>query len=53
MKAGILDANVVLRFLLQDNPRQGTAATALFKRAERNEVELQFPLIGISIDLGM
>lgn len=43
MKAGILDANVLLRFLLQDNPKQSAAATALFKKAEQGEVELQLP----------
>lgn len=40
MKAGILDANVILRFLIQDNREQGAAATALFKRAEQDEIEI-------------
>ncbi len=40
MKAGILDANVILRFLMQDNPKHGAAATALFKKAEQDEVEV-------------
>ena len=36
----LLDANVLVRFLVQDDPRQGAAATALFEKAERREVVL-------------
>lgn len=40
MKAGVLDANVLLRFFLQDNPKQSAAAIALLKKADADEVEL-------------
>ncbi len=40
MKAGVLDANVLLRFLIQDHPMHGAAATALFQKAEKDEVDL-------------
>jgi predicted nucleic acid-binding protein len=40
MKELLLDANVLVRFLVQDDPRQGAAATALFEKAERHEVVL-------------
>ena len=43
MKAGVLDANVVLRFFLQDNPRQSAATVALFTKAERGDVALFLP----------
>ena len=43
MKAGVLDANVVLRFFLQDNPRQSAATVALFTKAEQGDVELFLP----------
>jgi predicted nucleic-acid-binding protein len=36
----LLDANVLVRFLVQDDPRQSAAATALFKKAERREMVL-------------
>ena len=40
MKELLLDANVLVRFLVQDEPRQSAAATALFEKAERHEVVL-------------
>jgi predicted nucleic-acid-binding protein len=40
MKELLLDANVLVRFLVQDDPKQSTAATALFEKAERHEVVL-------------
>ena len=40
METYLLDTNVVLRFLLRDEPRMATAAEALFARAERGEVKL-------------
>lgn len=43
MKAGVLDANVLLRFFLQDDPKQSPAATALFKEAEEEDHELFLP----------
>jgi predicted nucleic acid-binding protein len=36
----LLDANVLVRFLVQDDPNQSAAATALFEQAERQEVAL-------------
>jgi predicted nucleic acid-binding protein len=46
MKDLLLDANVLVRFFVQDNPRQGAAATALFEQAERGEVTLHLePLV--------
>jgi predicted nucleic-acid-binding protein len=36
----LLDANVLVRFLAQDHPKQGPAATLLFEKAERREVAL-------------
>src|SRR5579872_484988 len=40
MKEFLLDANVLLRFLVQDDPKQSPAATALLKKAENHEVLL-------------
>jgi predicted nucleic-acid-binding protein len=40
MKELLLDANVLVRFLVQDEAKQGAAATALFEQAERREVVL-------------
>ena len=36
----LLDANVLVRFLVQDDPRQSAAATALLEKAEHREVVL-------------
>ena len=36
----LLDANALVRFLVQDDPRQSAAATALLEKAERREVVL-------------
>jgi predicted nucleic-acid-binding protein len=40
VKEYLLDANVLVRFLVQDDPKQSAAATALFEKAERREVVL-------------
>jgi predicted nucleic acid-binding protein len=40
MKELLLDANVLVRFLVQDDPKQSAAATALFEKSERREVAL-------------
>jgi predicted nucleic-acid-binding protein len=40
MKELLLDADVLVRFLVQDEPRQSAAATALFEKAERHEAIL-------------
>ena len=40
MKNFLLDANVLVRFLVQDDPKQSAAATALFEKSERREVVL-------------
>lgn len=39
--AYLVDANVVLRMLRDDNPKQSPQATALFKRAEAGEFILE------------
>jgi predicted nucleic acid-binding protein len=40
MKKLLLDANVLVRFLVQDDPKQSAAATALLEKSERREVVL-------------
>jgi predicted nucleic-acid-binding protein len=40
MKAGVLDANVLLRFFLQDDAKQSPAATAFFNKAEAQDINL-------------
>jgi predicted nucleic-acid-binding protein len=40
MRELLLDANVLVRFLVQDDPKQSAAATALFEKAERHEAVL-------------
>jgi predicted nucleic-acid-binding protein len=40
VKELLLDANVLVRFLVQDDPKQSPAAMALFEKAERREVVL-------------
>ena len=40
MKEFLLDAHVLVRILVQDDPKQSAAATALFEKAERHEVLL-------------
>jgi predicted nucleic-acid-binding protein len=40
MKEFLLDANVLMRFLVQDDPKESAAATVLFEKAERREVLL-------------
>ena len=40
MKELLLDANVLVRFLVQDDPKQSPATTALFEKAERREITL-------------
>jgi predicted nucleic acid-binding protein len=46
VKEYLLDANVLIRFLVQDDPKQSAAATALFAKAERREILLHLdPLV--------
>lgn len=40
MKTAYLDANIILRFLLDDHPQMSEAARHLFHAAERQEVRL-------------
>lgn len=40
MRAGILDANVILRFFLNDHREHAAAARALFAKAEIEELDL-------------
>jgi predicted nucleic acid-binding protein len=48
MKELLLDANVLVRFLVQDDPKQGVAATALFEKAERREVLLHLDGLAVA-----
>jgi predicted nucleic-acid-binding protein len=48
MKELLLDANVLVRFLVQDDPRQSPAATALFEKAERREVLLHLDALVVA-----
>jgi predicted nucleic acid-binding protein len=48
MKELLLDANVLVRFLVQDNAKQSAAATALFEKAERREVVLHLEALMIA-----
>jgi predicted nucleic acid-binding protein len=47
MKELLLDANVLVRFLVQDDPKQSKASTALFERAERGEVRLHLDSLAV------
>ncbi len=44
MKRLILDANVLVRFLVQDDPKQAAAAAKLMKDAEDGVYELKLDL---------
>lgn len=48
MNEYLVDANVLVRFLVQDDPRQGAAATALFEKAERREVVLHLDGLAVA-----
>ena len=48
MKELLLDANVLVRFLVQDDSRQSPAATALFEKAERREVLLHLDALVVA-----
>ena len=48
MKEYLLDANVLVRFLVQDDPKQSAAATALFEKAERREVALHLDALVVA-----
>src|SRR6187402_3063124 len=48
MKPYLLDTNVVLRFLLADDPKQSPQAKALFERAEAGKVVLRISHIGVA-----
>lgn len=48
MKEYLLDANVLVRFLVQDDPKQSAAATALFEKAERRELRLHLDGLAIA-----
>jgi predicted nucleic acid-binding protein len=44
----LLDANVLVRFLVQDDAKQGAAAMALFEKAECREVVLHLEALTIA-----
>lgn len=48
MKELLLDANVLVRFLVQDDPKQSAAATALFEKAERGEALLHLDALAVA-----
>jgi len=48
MKEFLLDANVLIRFLVHDDPKQSPAATALFESAERHEIRLHLDSLAVS-----
>jgi predicted nucleic acid-binding protein len=48
MKEFLLDANVLVRFLVQDDPKQGAAAGALFEKAERREIVLHLDGLAVA-----
>jgi predicted nucleic-acid-binding protein len=48
MKAFILDANVVLRFLLADDPQQSPKTKALFALAEAGGVQLRLSHVAVA-----
>jgi predicted nucleic acid-binding protein len=48
MKEYLLDANVLVRFLVQDDLRQGAAATVLFEKAERGEARLHLDALAVA-----
>jgi predicted nucleic acid-binding protein len=48
MKELLLDANVVLRHLLRDDPKQSRLATELFEQSERGEYLLKIDALIIS-----
>jgi len=48
MKELLLDANVLVRFLVQDDPKQSPAATALLEQAERREVLLHLDGLAVA-----
>ena len=48
MKEFLLDANVLVRFLVQDDPKQGAAAAALMEKAERREIVLHLDNLAVA-----
>jgi predicted nucleic acid-binding protein len=48
MKPLLLDANVLVRFLVQDDVKQSAAATALLQKAERGDVALHLDSLAIA-----
>lgn len=48
MKHLLLDANVLVRFLVQDDAKQGPAATALLEAAERGERRLHLDSLAVA-----
>src|SRR5471032_1148798 len=48
MKEFLLDSNVLVRFLVQDDPKQSAAATTLFEKAERRDVTLHLDALVVA-----
>lgn len=48
MKARVIDANVILRFLTRDQPKQAERCKALFTRLETGEETAYLPEVAVS-----
>ncbi|HEY3862570.1 MAG TPA: PIN domain-containing protein [Verrucomicrobiae bacterium] len=48
MNEYLLDANVLVRFLVQDDAKQSAAATALFEKADRREIALHLDGLAVA-----
>ena len=48
MKELLLDANVLIRFLVQDDPKQSPATTTLLERAEKREFLLHLDCMAVA-----
>lgn len=48
MKPRVIDANVILRFLLGDSPEQSTSCQRLFARLQAGEQEVYLPEVALS-----
>jgi predicted nucleic acid-binding protein len=48
VKQLLLDANVIVRFLVQDDPKQSAAARVLFEKAERREMTLHLDALVVA-----
>lgn len=47
-KTPALDANIILRFLTNDDPKKADACTSLLERLERNETQVWLPDLALA-----